>query len=145
MANNGFTFWENMKESIDIFDDPIMKYKLYDALTEFALYGVRPETSDPDYFTIMMFLQSVEPSIKKSSNYFKEQQEVSLKGGKNTIYKDEELEEAVREATRLLNKVPKRKDIADACGRLFGKSPSEKTIGRRISDDRITKIALEVL
>ena len=145
MANNGFTFWENMKDSIDVFEDPVMKYKLYDALAEYALYGVKPEKSDPDYFTIMMFLQSIEPSLKKSSSYLKEQQDASLKGGKNTSYKDEDLNEAVREAAKSLNHIPKRKDIVEMYSKLFGKTPSERTIGRRISDERIAQLAAEVI
>jgi hypothetical protein len=146
MADNAsFTFWSNMKETIDVFDDVGLKYKLYDTLVEFALYGVEPEADDPDYITLKMFLQSMKPSIEKSSGYHKKQSELGGIGGSNQQYSDDKLIEAVKFATSKVGKVPTRKNIVSAYEELYGNAPSEKTIGRRLSKEAIEECAVEAL
>lgn len=146
MADNSFTFWSNMKESIDMFEDPVFKYKLYDALTEFALYGVKPDNDGTqEYMTIMMFLQSMMPSLSKSSNFHKHAGEIGSVGGSNQKYSDNQFYEAIRLAAKQKGKVPDKKDIVKAFNEIYGNAPTDKTVGRRVSQEEIARIALEEL
>lgn len=55
--NNHFTFWENMKDSIDLYDDnPVLKCELYDTLIEFGLYGIMPEEGESNYRDKMVLI-----------------------------------------------------------------------------------------
>ena len=146
MANNSFTFWSNMKEAIDVFDKVELKYKLYDALTEFALYGVKPDNDgSDDYQIIMMFLQSMIPSLSKSSNFHKNAGEVGAIGGSNQKYSDSQFYEAIKYAAKVKGKVPDKKEIVKAFEEIYGNAPTDKTVGRRVPQDEITRIALEEL
>ena len=76
IENNSFTFWANMKEAIDVYQDESFRYKLYDALTELGLYGVWPEEDGSlENQAIISFLQSMLPTLQRSHNYFKKSAE----------------------------------------------------------------------
>ena len=44
-----FTFWANMRETIEQNEDVELKYKLYSALTNYGLYRIEPDENDKDY------------------------------------------------------------------------------------------------
>ena len=146
MAEPGFTFWGNMKEAIDIWDgQPEVKLKLYDALAEYGLYGVEPDITDKDYAIVKMFLQSMLPTLTKSSNFIKNSAVAGEVGGKNCKYSDDNLIEATRQAAIKLQRVPGRKEIVNEYKSLYGDAPTEKTIGRRLTFETITEITHKAL
>ena len=99
MAENSFTFWNNMKETIDIHDDPVYKYKLYDALTEYGLYGIWPEDNGTkESKDILMFVQSMVPSLDKSRNYQQKVIDSGAVGGRKQKVSDIQIEDAIKAA-----------------------------------------------
>ena len=92
----GFTFWGNMKETVDRYQDPVLKYKIYDAITEYGLYGILPEEHDNmtlEEQTINAVVQSFIISLDKSRIYNETQQQKSVVGGKVKKIELEEIEE----------------------------------------------------
>ena len=105
MADNSFTFWANMKEAIDVYEgNPAYQYRMYDALTEYALYGIWPEDDGTmETKSLIMFVQSMVPSIDKSSNFVKKCAESGAAGGRKQKVTDEQIEAAIIAATRKKN------------------------------------------
>lgn len=148
MANNSFTFWANMKDAIDIYDDdPTFKCKLYDALVEYGLYEVLPEEDGTqETKTIKLFLQTVTPSLDKSRNFYKESAEKGSKGGRRQKISDEELVEAIQKAALTKGGIPTRQEVVDQARILFDDlSLSVKTVSRRFTDAQKKEIALKTL
>lgn len=144
--NNSFTFWSNMKDTIDIYDDPVYKYKLYDALTEYGLYGTWPEEDGTvESKTIIAFIQSLVPSLDKSRNYNKIVAESGAAGGRKQKITDEQLVIAIQKATEIKSGVPTRQEVVDQVSALYGVNVSTKTISRRFSDEEKQNIALQYL
>lgn len=144
----GFTFWGNMKEAIDRYQDPVFKYKLYDAITEYGLYGILPEEHEGMTFeeeTIYAIVQSFIVSLDKSRVYNENQQQRSVAGGKVNKIEIEQIEEAVRIAAKKKGKVPTREDVVKAIKEQYGVEVSTKTISRKCSDERKRELANEVL
>ena len=145
--DNSFTFWANMKEAIDVYEgNPEYQYRMYDALTEYALYGVWPEDDGSmETKNIIMFVQSMVPSIEKSSGFIKKCAESGSIGGRNEKVSNEQIESAIRSAALKVGKVPTRKQLVDEIQVLYGIRISEKTISRRFPDDIKKEIALGTL
>ena len=146
MADNSFTFWSNMKEVIDIYDDPVYKYKLYDALTEYGLYGIWPEDDGtPETKNILVFIQSLVPSLDKSRNFQQKVAESGAAGGRKQKVTDEQVENAVRAAALKKKEVPTRQEVVDMLFQQTNIKIDKKTISRRCGDDRKKELAEEVL
>ena len=144
--NNSFTFWSNMKEAIDVYDDVTYKYKLYDALTEYGLYGVWPEDDGSvEARNIIAFIQLLVPSLDKSHNYSKKVVESGAAGGRKQKTTDEQLVIAIQVAAKNKMGVPTRQEVVDQVSALYGIKVSTKTISRRFSDEEKQSIALEYL
>lgn len=143
MAENNFTFWSNMKEAIDAFEgQPEFQYKLYDALTEYGLYGTWPEDDGSmETRSVIMFVQSMVPSLDKSSNYIKKCAESGATGGRNQKIADEQIEDAIAHAARVKNGVPSRAEVVAAIDELYNVKISAKTISRRCPDEKKKEIA----
>lgn len=143
MANKRFTFWENMKEAIDVYEGkPEFQYKLYDALTEYGLYGTWPEDDGSiEAKTIIMFIQSILPSLEKSSEYLKKQEEYGTIGGRASKVSDEQIKEAIESCAERFRRVPTRREIVEEIERLFEIKVSDKTISRRFPDEKKKRIA----
>ena len=143
---NSFTFWSNMKDTIDIYDDVVYKYKLYDALTEYGLYGIWPEDDGSvEAKNIIAFVQSLIPSLDKSHNYNKKVVESGAAGGRKQKITDDQLIVAIQTATKIKKGVPTRQEVVDQVSALYGINVSTKTISRRFSDEEKQSIALEYL
>ena len=145
-VGNSFTFWSNMKEAIDVYSSAEYKYKLYDALTEYGLYGIWPEedgTTETE--GIISFVQSMVPSIDKSRNFNKNAAESGAVGGRKQKVTDEQIEKAIRSAALKKNGVPTRPEVVAALIELEGVKIDAKTISRRYPDDMKKEIALKAL
>ena len=147
MADNSFTFWANMKEAIDVYEgNPVYQYRMYDALTEYALYGIWPEDDGTmETKSLIMFVQSMVPSIDKSSNFVKKCAESGAAGGRKQKVTDEQIEAAIIAATRKKNDIPNRADVVDALKVMTGITIDVKTISRRFPDAKKKEIAEETL
>ena len=144
----GFTFWGNMKEAVEKFTDPVLKYKLYDAITEYGLYGILPEEHDDMTLEEQMINATVQGfvvSLDKSRTYIETQQQKSVAGGKARKITLTEIEEGVRIATRKKGKVPTRDDVVAAIKDEYDITVSTKTVSRNCSDEKKRQIANEVL
>ena len=144
----GFTFWGNMKETVDRYQDPVLKYKIYDAITEYGLYGILPEEHDNmtlEEQTINAVVQSFIISLDKSRIYNETQQQKSVAGGKIKKIELEEIEEGIRIATRKKGKIPTRDEVVAAIKEEYDVSVSTKTVSRNCNDERKRQIANEVL
>lgn len=143
MENNSFTFWANMKEAIDVYEgNPEFQYKMYDALTEFALYGVWPEDDGSmESKSLISFVQTMVPSIEKSSGYIKKCAESGASGGRKQKISDSQIEEAIRAAAVKLNGIPTRGDVVAAVFELYGIKIDAKTVSRRFPDAQKIEIA----
>lgn len=146
MAENSFTFWNNMKEAIDVYDDAEYKYKLYDALTEYGLYGIWPEDDGTkDAKDLIFFVQSMMPSLDKSRNYGKNVTEAGAVGGRKQKVEDDQIKHAIEEAAKNKNGVPSRQEVVDKIAEIFDIKISTKTISRRCDDEEKKRIALAAL
>lgn len=144
--NNSFTFWSNMKETIDVYDDPVYKYKLYDALVEYGLYGVMPEDNGTiESKNIIAFIQSMIPSLDKSRNYQQKMVEAGATGGRKQKVTDEQIEEAIRTATVKKMGVPTRQEVVEALFECSGVKIDLRTLSRRCRDDQKKVLADEIL
>lgn len=147
MADNSFTFWANMKEAIDVYEgNPAYQYRMYDALTEYALYGIWPEDDGTmESKNLIMFVQSMVPSIEKSSNFVKKCAESGAAGGRSQKITDEQLEDSIAAAALKKNGVPSRDEVVEMAKEKYGVTISVKTVSRRFPDDEKKKIAEETL
>lgn len=140
MADNeksSFTFWANMKDAIEVYKDKSLKYRLYDAVTEYGLYGVMPEDDGTtEAQTVIAFVQAIAPSLDKSRGYY----EKKSKAGAHQKVDDDQLKQAIIEATKEKGKMPTRPDIVRKVLELYGVEISDKTISRRISEDERKKL-----
>lgn len=144
--NNSFTFWSNMKETIDVYDDPVYKYKLYDALTEYGLYKIWPEDDGTlESKSIISFVQSLIPSLNKSHNYDKIVAESGAAGGRKQKVSDDQLITAIQNATKIKMGVPTRQEVVDQVFALYSIKIDTKTISRRFPDEEKQNIALQYL
>lgn len=144
----GFTFWGNMKETVDKYADPVLKYKIYDAITEYGLYGTLPEEHENmslEEQTISAVVQSFQLSLNKSRNYLENQQQSSVAGGKVKKIEMAQIEEAIKSAARKKGKIPTRDDVVAAIKDEYDITVSIKTVSRNCSDERKREIANEVL
>ena len=144
----GFTFWGNMKEAVDKYTDPVLKYKIYDALTEYGLYGTFPEEHENmslEEQTISAIVQSFQIPLDKSRNYIENQQQSSVAGGKVKKIEIEQIEEAIKIATRKKGKIPTREDVVAAIKEEYDITVSTKTVSRNCSDERKREIANGIL
>lgn len=143
-----FTFWANMRETIEQNEDVELKYKLYSALTNYGLYGIEPDENDKDYGVIMMLLQSMKLTIDKSKEVSEQKAASGAKGGEKEKITDGQMLNAVVEATKKKNKKPTQNDVIQMCQELYNITVSRKTLGRRegIGDaESIKKISDKVL
>lgn len=125
-----FTFWANMRETIEQNDNVELKYKLYSALTNYGLYGIEPDENDKDYGVIMMLLQSMKLTIDKSKEISQQKAEVGAMGGaKKRIFK-EDIEEAIVKATKDLKRVPTLNEVCAVYQKMFSGNISTKSMGR---------------
>ena len=143
MADNSFTFWGNMKEAIDVYEgNPVYQYRMYDALTEYALYGIWPEDDGTmESKNLIMFVQSMVPSIEKSSNFVKKCAESGAAGGRKQKVTDEQIEAAIIAAACKKNDIPSRIEVVNALKSMTGISIDAKTISRRFPDAKKREIA----
>lgn len=149
MADNKFTFWANMKETIERWPDPVFKYKCYDALTEYGLYKVLPEDDGTfETQTLIAFCQSFNNSLETNWNFEEKKSGEGKKGGSKEVYTDEQLETVI-EAFGLEHegKGPTLDELEEKSGELYGKKISSKTFSRRGYDkakrNEIAKTAYE--
>lgn len=143
-----FTFWANMRETIEQNEDVELKYKLYSALTNYGLYGIEPDENDKDYGIIMMLLQSMKLTIDKSKEVSEQKAASGARGGEKEKITDGQMLNAVVEATKKKNKKPTQNDVIQMCQELYNITVSRKTLGRRegIGDaESIKKISDKVL
>lgn len=147
MADNSFTFWANMKEAIDVYEgNPAYQYRMYDALTEYALYGIWPEDDGTmESKNLIMFVQSMVPSIEKSSNFVKKCAESGVVGGRAQKITDEQLNNSIAAAALKKNGIPSRDEVVAMVKEKYGVVISTKTVSRRIGDEEKKKIAEETL
>lgn len=146
MADNSFTFWSNMKEAIDVYDDVNYKYRMYDAITEYGLYGIWPEDDGTkEAKDLICFVQSMVPTLDKSRNYNKNVAESGAIGGRKQKVSDEEIKQAVEKATELKNGIPTRQEVVDQIKILFDLDISTKTMSRRCDDEKKKEISLKYL
>jgi hypothetical protein len=144
----GFTFWGNMKEAVEKYTDPVLKYKIYDAITEYGLYGILPEEHDNmtlEEQTINATVQSFIVSLDKSRVYNENQQQKSVAGGKVRKIELEEIEEGIRIAAKKKGKIPNRDDVVAAIKEKYNISVSTRTVSRNCNDEHKKQIANEVL
>lgn len=143
-----FTFWANMRETIEQNEDVELKYKLYSALTNYGLYGIEPDENDKDYGIIMMLLQSMKLTIDKSKEVSEQKAASGAKGGEKEKITDGQMLNAVVEATKKKNKKPTQNDILEICQELYNINVDRRTLSRRkgIGDaESIKKISDKVL
>lgn len=142
MADKGFTFWANMKEAIDVFEgNPVYQFKLYDALTEYGLYGVYPEDDGSlEAKNLIMFVQTLAPSLEKSSGYFRQCAEGGSAGGRRSKVTDEQIESAIESLAVKNGKVPTRAEIVEELNEMYGIKVDAKTVSRRCPDERKKQI-----
>ena len=147
MADNSFTFWGNMKEAIDVYEgNPVYQYRMYDALTEYALYGIWPEDDGTmESKNLIMFVQSMVPSIEKSSNYVKKCAEKGSVGGRKQKISDDQIENAIKVATLNKKGIPSRAEVVEAIKKEYDINIDAKTISRRYPDLKKKEIAESVL
>lgn len=147
MADNHFTFWENMKETIDTYEgNPEYQYRLYDALTEYALYGIWPEEDGTiETKGVIAFVQSMIPSIDKSKNFYNNAAEAGMRGGRAPKVSDDEIKISVEKAAEKKGGIPTRNEVVEALYELTGIRVSTKTISRRLSDAEKREISLGTL
>ena len=143
MADNSFTFWKNMKDCIEIYDDnPIYKCKLYDALTEYGLYGIWPEDDGTkEAKDLIVFVQSMVPSLDKSRNFQQKVAESGAVGGRKQKVTDEQIEDAIKAAALKKNGVPTRQEVVDMLFQQTSIKIDAKTVSRRCGDDRKKELA----
>lgn len=145
-TNSSFTFWGNMKEAIEVYTDEKFKYKLYDALTEYALYGIWPEDDGTiESQMIISFVQSLVPSLDKSRNYYEKAVENGTTGGKKQKITDEQLRGGIAAAAVDKGSVPTRPEIVQKIYELYGVKIDPKTISRRIPDSEKQIIAITAI
>jgi len=143
---DGFTFWKNMKDTIETFPDEHMRYRLYDAITEYGLYGEMPEEDgDPQTTIIRGIVQSMLPSLDNSRNIRQKAQESGSRGGRVEKISAEEIERAVVKAALDRNKIPMVKDVRTAILELFDLEISDRTISRKVPEGRRKEIAESAL
>lgn len=143
-----FTFWANMRETIEQNENVELKYKLYSALTNYGLYGIEPDENDKDYGIIMMLLQSMKLTIDKSKEVSEQKAASGAKGGEKEKITDGQMLNAIVEATKKKNKKPTQNDVIDMCQELYNITVNRKTLSRRegIGDaEGIKKISDKVL
>ena len=143
-----FTFWANMRETIEQNEDVELKYKLYSALTNYGLYGIEPDENDKDYGIIMMLLQSMKLTIDKSKEVSEQKAASGAKGGEKEKITDGQMLNAVVEATKKKNKKPTQNDILEICQELYNINVDRRTLSRRkgIGDaESIKRISDKVL
>ena len=147
MADNSFTFWGNMKEAIDVYEgNPVYQYRMYDALTEYALYGIWPEDDGTmESKNLIMFVQSMVPSIEKSSNYVKKCAEKGSVGGRKQKISDDQIENAIKVAALNKKSIPSRAEVVEAIKKEYDINIDAKTISRRYPDLKKKEIAESVL
>ena len=144
--NSSFTFWANMKEIIEVYKDEVFKYKLYDAITEYGLYGVWPEDDGTvETQSIISCVQAVAPSLDKSRGYYDKMAKVGSRGGRKPKITDEQLHQALVEVTRKLKRVPTRAEIVAEVAELFKVDIDIRTISRRVTESDKGKVLTEVL
>lgn len=138
-----FTFWKNMKETIDSYEgDPVYQYKMYDALTEYAFYNTWPEDDGTlEAKAIIAFVQSMVPSLEKSTDFAKRCSDSGSAGGRKQKVEDEQIFGAIKSATKKLNRVPTRQEVVDEIKSICGIEVSVKTITRRCDDEKKREIA----
>lgn len=136
-----------MKESIDVYEgNPVYQYKLYDALTEYALYGTWPEDDGSlEAKGIIAFVQSMVPSIMKSSSFNKKCAESGAVGGRSEKVSDEQLETGIKDAALKKKGIPTRQEIVNAVKERFGINITVKTVSRRCSDNKKKELVEETL
>ena len=145
--DNSFTFWENMKKVIDGYENfPEVQLKLYDAITEYGLYGVMPEEDGTlETANIIGIVQGMAPSLDNSRSFNQRQSEKGIKGGSSRKVDVEEIEGAIKSAATRLGKTPTRDEVVLEIEELLGKKISTKTISRNVPNDRLKELADEVL
>lgn len=135
--NSSFTFWANMKEAIETYKDEVFKYKLYDAVTEYGLYGVKPENDGTvESQMISAFVQAMVPTLDKSRGY----RERMAEAGKVQKVSDEQLHNAIREFVKENHRMPTRFDIVRKVSELYKIKIDERTISRRVNAETKQKI-----
>ena len=143
--NSSFTFWANMKEAIEVYKDEALKYKLYDAITEYGLYGVWPEDDGSmEAQTLIAFVQAMAPSLNKSRGYYDKAASAGTRGGRKQKITDDQLKQATIEVTKELQRIPTRAEIAAAVLKLYGVTVDVRTISRRIGDSDKAAILADV-
>jgi len=144
--NSSFTFWANMKEAIEVYKDEKFKYRLYDAITEYGLYGVWPEEDGSiETQAIISFVQAIAPSLDKSRGYYEKMAEIGGKGGRKPKIADEQIKNATIEVTKRLRRVPTRGEIVEEISRLYGVNVDVRTISRKMNEQEKRLILAEVL
>ena len=146
MADNSFTFWENMQDTIEVYNDPVYKYKMYDALVNYGLYGIWPENDgSSENQNLTAFVQGMVVSLDRSRNYNAKKAEEGANGGRSQKVNDEDFVKCIQGAALRLGRVPKRDEVVDEIFRQTGEKISAKTVSRRFNDAEKKKIALEIL
>jgi len=149
MADNKFTFWDNMKETIEKYSDPVFKYKCYDALTEYGLYKTLPEDDGTlESQALISLCQSFNKSLETNWEYNEKTEEGGKKGGNHQLYSDENLIKAIEEAgiaksnhkPTLVELVAKYKELFDENSKIAG-----RTFSRRFTEEERNEIIQKAL
>ena len=141
-----FKFYKNMKDIIELYEgNEHLQLLIYDAITEYGLYGVFPENNFPEYAIVAGVIQSLVPTLEKSSNYSQIQAERGSKGGRARKITTEQIEEAIEVAAIKGGKVPTRAEVVDEIQELLGIKIDPKTISRNVPDSRKREIAVSAL
>lgn len=135
-----------MKDIIELYEgNEHLQLLIYDAITEYGLYGVFPENNFPEYAIVAGVIQSLVPTLEKSSSYSQIQSERGSKGGRARKITTEQIEEAIEAAAIRNAKVPTRAEVVEEIQELLGIKIDPKTISRNVPDERKREIAISVL
>lgn len=146
MANESFTFWANMKDIVELYNgNEHLQLLLYDAITEYGLYGTFPENDFPEYNIVAGVIQSLVPSLDKSRGYNQTQSEKGSKGGRARKITVEQIEGAIEKVAIRSGKVPTRAEVVNEIQELLGIKIDPKTISRNVPDERKREIAISAL
>lgn len=149
MADNKFTFWENMKKAIDVQTDPVYKCKCYEALINYGLYKKLPENDGTqESLNLISFCMSFTNTLQKNWDYEEQKSEEGKVGGSKQKYSDDELIAVIRAiGIEKMGGSPTTKELESKSEQMYGNHISEKTFSRRgynkAARDKIAKEAYE--
>ena len=140
MAVN-FTFWENMKRTLDAIEDESNRLEAYEAIVEI---GLTKDESIADNLSkeVKPIVIGLLPSLLR--NYSKEQSERGMRGGAKEKNIGIDYKEIILKLYAEHGKAPTKKAVIAEIIRSGGQSISERTLERKgFTASRIKELCLE--